>query len=72
MTKMEVIKITQKEGQWDKEYFPEDIIKLREAQKPNNVSGCKKEVTRGAYTFECGEVSRAGNMQLCMGCKNGR
>ena len=31
--------------------------------------GCGKEVTRGAYSFTCGEFSRAGKTQLCPECK---
>jgi hypothetical protein len=34
------------------------------------IIGCHKEITRGAYTFVCGEISRAGKMQLCKECRN--
>ena len=31
--------------------------------------GCKKEVTKGAYTFKCGDMSKKGKVQLCKECK---
>jgi len=31
--------------------------------------GCGKKVTRGAYTFKCGDESKSGKIQLCKECK---
>jgi len=50
----------------------EEYIKIRnklQKIKDNWKDGCEKEVTRGAYSYTCGEISRAGNVQLCSFCK---
>ena len=31
--------------------------------------GCGKEVTRGAYTFKCGNETKSGEIQLCKECR---
>lgn len=31
--------------------------------------GCGNDEERGAYTFQCGTKSKAGNVQLCVWCR---
>ncbi len=38
-------------------------------KKDTMKEGCGKYETKGAYTFTCGESSKAGKLQLCKECK---
>jgi len=51
-----------------------DTLKKEFASVPkqedkDDEKGCGAYESKGAYTFTCGESSRAGNIQLCKKCK---
>ena len=65
-------------------YFVEDDVLPEEENSPKQdlnskddnlqgkstaQNGCGKLISKGAYSFNCGEKSKAGNIQLCKECK---